>query len=177
MRSNHTGLFWTWMLVPLVNGAALGQVAGTSRTLAGVVAAAPVITILAAPTGALLRSEGPANASIDLGAVSYFKGTSAVGETSQKNQSAFVVSTRFALRVDCPGNASSQVTLTVSRLDASATHGIAVDGIALGPGAQILAASMPCGSSGDHRLDVEVPVSTPAGPIGSTIAFTATLKP
>jgi hypothetical protein len=25
-------------------------------------------------------------------------------------------------------------------------------------------------------LDVEVPVSTPAGPIGSTVAFTATLR-
>jgi hypothetical protein len=37
-----------------------------------------------------------------------------------------------------------------------------------------LAESMPCGSS-EHRLEVEVPVSTPAGPIGSTVAFEATL--
>jgi hypothetical protein len=35
---------------------------------------------------------------------------------------------------------------------------------------------MPCGSSGEHRLDVEVPVSTPAGSIASTIAFEATLR-
>ena len=167
-----------WMLLLLANRSAFGQApAVTPRSITPALAAAPTITILAAPTGAMLETQGANNASMNLGPISYFKGTSAVGETSQKNQSAFVVSTRFALRVDCPGNASSQVTLTVSRLDASATHGIAVDGIALGPGAQILAASMPCGSSGDHRLDVEVPVSTPAGPIGSTIAFTATLKP
>jgi hypothetical protein len=35
---------------------------------------------------------------------------------------------------------------------------------------------MPCGSGGEHRLDVEVPVTTPAGSIGSTVAFVATLK-
>jgi hypothetical protein len=35
---------------------------------------------------------------------------------------------------------------------------------------------MPCGSGGEHRLDVEVPVSTPAGSIGSNVAFAATLQ-
>lgn len=56
------------------------------------------------------------------------------------------------------------------------SHSIAIDGIALGPGAQVLVPSMRCGSAGEHRLEVEVPVSTPAGPIGSTVAFTATLR-
>jgi hypothetical protein len=165
-----------WILLPLANRAAFGQAAVTPRTFAPVLAAAPTITILAAPTGAMVESQGAANTSMNLGPVSYFKGTSAPGETSQKNPGAFVVSTRFELRVDCPGNSSSHVNLTASRLDASASHAIAIDGIALGPSAQMLVPSMPCGSAGDHRLDVEVPVSTPAGPIGSTIAFTATLR-
>ncbi len=141
-----------------------------------VLAAAPTITILAAPTGAMLQNQGANNASVNLGPISYFKGTSTVGETSQKNSGSFVVSTRFELKVDCPGNSSSRVNLTASRLDASASHTIAIDGIALGPIAQTLVPSMPCGSRGDHRLDIEVPVSTPAGPIASTVAFTAALR-
>jgi hypothetical protein len=35
---------------------------------------------------------------------------------------------------------------------------------------------MACGSSGEHRMDVEVPISTPSGPIGSSVVFVATLK-
>jgi hypothetical protein len=61
-------------------------------------------------------------------------------------------------------------------MDASASHSMAIDGIKLGIASQPLIQSMPCGSGGDHRLDVEVPVSTPAGSIGSTVAFAATLK-
>jgi hypothetical protein len=167
-----------WMLLLLANRSAFGQApAVMPRSITPALAAAPTITILAAPTGAMLESQGANNASMNLGPISYFKGTSAAGETSQKKPESFVVSTRFELKVDCPGSLSSRVNLTASRLDASASYAIAIDGIALGPGAQTLVPSMPCGSRGDHRLDVEVPVSTPAGAIGSTVAFTATLRP
>jgi hypothetical protein len=165
-----------WMLSLLTNGAAFPQTAGTLRTVAPVVSTAPTITILAVPTGAMLQSQGTGNASMDLGPISYYEGTSAVGETTRRNTGAFVISTRFGLKVDCPRNSSSQVNLTVSRLDASASHAISIDGMLLGPTAQMLVSSMSCGSSGEHRLDLEVPVSTPAGPIGSTIAFTASLR-
>jgi hypothetical protein len=46
----------------------------------------------------------------------------------------------------------------------------------LGLAAQPLVPSMLCGSSGEHRLDLEVPVSAPAGPLGINVAFVATLK-
>src|SRR5580704_103943 len=117
----------------LANLVAFGQSAGTPRMTMPVVAAAPTIAILAAPAGARLESQGANNATVNLGPISYFKGTSAAGETSQKNPGSFVVSTGFELKVDCPGNSSSQVNLTASRLDASASHAIAIDGIPLGP--------------------------------------------
>jgi hypothetical protein len=167
------------MFVIVASSSAFGQPAGVLRTPTPVVAtpAAPAITILAAQTGALLRSQTASNASLDLGHVSYFKGSSNPGETSQKRTKSFVISTRFALRVDCPGSsAASKVDVTMSRLDAASSHAITIDGAALGTSAQTLVQSMPCGSSGEHRLDVEVPVSTPAGSIGSTVAFLATLK-
>jgi hypothetical protein len=179
MNSKHMALFSVWMLVLLANRAAFGQTAGALRTITPVEAApaAPTITILGAGTGALVRSQAAGNASLDLGRVSYFRGTSAPGESSQKNSRSFVISTRFGLRVDCPGSsASSKVNVIISRLDAAASHVITIDGTTVGPAAQTLVQSMPCGSSGEHRLDVEVPVSTPAGSIGSTVAFAATLN-
>jgi hypothetical protein len=178
MNSKHSALFRVLTLALLANGAAFGQPAGAPRTITPVPAAptAPTITILSAATGALVRSLGASNASLDLGRISYFKGTSVPGESSRKNPGALVISTKFALKVDCPGSStSSQVNVTVSRVDAAVSYAISIDGTKLGSAAQPLA-PMPCGSSGEHRLDVEVPVSEPAGSIGSTVAFVATLR-
>jgi hypothetical protein len=179
MNAQHMTLLSVWMLAPLMNGVALGQLANGPRTLPRLVTvpAAATITILSASTGAVVRSEGAGNAALDLGRVSYFRGTSAPGESSQKTSGSFVISTRFALKVDCPGSSpSSRVNVTMSRTDAAASHALAIDGIKLISAAQMLAEAMPCGSLGEHRLDMEVPVSTPAGSIGSTVAFEATLR-
>ena len=158
------------------NPAAFGQPAGVPRTVRAVVAA-PAITILTAATGAFLRSQAAGNASLDLGQVSYFHGTAGPGQSRRNKSGALVISTRFALKIECPGSAaSSKVNVTASRLDAADSHAISIDGTRLGPAAQTLIESMACGSSGEHRLDIEVPVSTPAGSIGSTVAFVAALN-
>ena len=73
-----------WMLFLLAVRIAFGQGAGTPRMITPVVAAVPTITILAAPTGAWVQSQGAGDATINLGPISYFKGTSALGEASQK---------------------------------------------------------------------------------------------
>ena len=179
MNSKHAALIWVWILALLANRAAFGQPPGIAVPLipAMVVPAAPTITILAAATGGLVRNQSAGNASLDLGRVSYFKGSSAPGESSRKNSRSLVISTRFALRVDCPGSsASSRVNVTISRLDAAPSLVLTIDGTTVGSAAQTLVQFMSCGSGGEHRLDVEVPVSTLAGSIGSTVAFVATLK-
>jgi hypothetical protein len=177
MNATHTALIYAWMLTPLVASTAHGQVTPRKSSLMVTAPAAPSITILAAPTGAMLRSEGPGNAALDLGKISYFKGVSAAGESSRRTSGSLVISTRFQLKVDCPGSTpSSRVNVSMSRTDAAATHAMTIDGIKLGTAPRPLAESMPCGSSGEHRLDVEVPVSTPAGPIESNVAFEATLR-
>jgi hypothetical protein len=179
MHFERTTLFSAGVLMLIASRAVFGQQAGAPRSGPAAVTApaAPTITILTAATGVLLRSQGANNASLDLGGVSYFRGASVSGESSRKNSGSFVISTRFALRVDCPGSApSSMVDVTMTRPDAAASHVIAIDGTTVGSAPQVLAQSMPCGSSGEHRLDVEVPVSTPAGLIGSTVAFVAELR-
>lgn len=169
MNSNNM----VWMLL-LVIRAASGQPLGAPKATA---ISPPAITILTAAAGALILNQGPGSASVDLGNISYFRGGTAAGETNQRMSKAFVITTRFALRVDCPGSpASAQVNVTMSRVDASASHFMAIDGQRLGIAAQTLAQSMPCGSSAEHRLDVEVPTSTSPGSIGSTVAFVATFR-
>jgi hypothetical protein len=166
------------MSMLLGNLAAFAQRLGAPPTGPPVipVPSAPTITIQTAATGAMIRSLGTGSASLDLGRVSYFKGTSAPGESRQKKSRSFVIATRFALTIDCPGSSpSTKVSLTMSRLDAAAAFAIFIDGTTLGPAAQTLTSSMACGAASEHRLEVEIPSTEPAGSIGSTVVFLATL--
>jgi hypothetical protein len=179
MNFKDTAQIWICILMLLANRAAFGQLVGAphNNTPGVAVPVGPIITILTAATGVLVRSQAASYATADLGRVSYFRGTSAPGQSSQKNSRALVISTRFALRVDCPGSsASSKVNVTMSRLDAADSHAITIDGTTVGSAAQTLTQSMPCGSGSEHRLNVEVPVSTPAGSMGSMVAFVATFN-
>ena len=178
MNSTHTLLHWVWILLLLVTRSAMGQPAGAPRSLTPLAApGTPTVTIFTAATGGSIRSHGAGSASIDLGRISYFRGSSAPGLQSQRRSRSLIISTRFALKVDCPGSSrSSQVEVTMSRLDADPSHSIDIDGSRLGLAAQPLVPAMLCGSSGEHRLEVEVPASAPAGPLGINVAFLATLK-
>lgn len=161
------------------NRATFGQLTRSPRTIPalGVAPGAPTIAILAAATGTLVRSLGANSASLDLGRVSYFQEVLVPGQTMRKSSGSFIISTRFDLRVDCLGSpSSSRVSVTMSRTDADGSYAVSVDGTTLGPSAQKLVQSMPCGSVSEHRLDVSVPISSPAGPIDSTIALSATLN-
>ncbi len=179
MNSTHTALYWVWIVLLLANRAAFGQPAGAPRSLTTVTAApgAPTVTILTAATGAPVRSHGAGSASLDLGRISYFKGSSVPGLHSQRRSRSLLISTRFSLKVDCPGSSrTSQVEVSMSLLEADPLHPIDIDGSRLGPAPQTLTPFMLCGSSGEHRLEVEVPASAPPGPLAINVAFLATLK-
>jgi hypothetical protein len=174
MNSKHV----VWILLLLVgNRGAFGQPPGAPRATIPVatVNTGPAITILPAGNGASLQNLGAGSASLDIGRISYFGGSSVSGANSHKTPNSFIVVTRFVLWLDCPGSPpSARAKVSVSRADAGASHSLAIDGVKLGTAAQPLS-SMACGSGSEHRLDVEVPISTPAGSIGSTVAFVATL--
>jgi hypothetical protein len=178
MNSKCTFPYLVWITMLFAYQAAFGQPASSPRPISPVGAASgvPTISIFAAATGTMVRSLGANNASLDLGRVSYFQGTSAPGQSMRKSPKLLVISTRFGLRVDCPGGSSfSRVTVTMSRLDSNTSYAISVDGNALRTAQQTLVQSMPCDSGSEHRLDVNVPISSPAGPIDSIIALAATL--
>src|SRR5580692_6264941 len=116
MNSTHTALFSLGILL-LGHQAAIGQAMGgrapaaPRNTKLAAPSSTPTVTILSAPTGASVLNLGAGNASLNLGPVSYFKGTSAPGESSQRNSGALVITTWFALRVDCPGSSPTSTVI------------------------------------------------------------------
>jgi hypothetical protein len=132
----------------------------------------PTISLLPSSTGTMMRSYGGGSASIDLGRVSYFEGARVPGSTSRKSRNSFVISTRFGLKIDCAdGTRLSPVDVTVFLLDSDLPNVITVDGMQITSLLQPLTTSFLCGSTTEHRLDVEVPTSAPDGAIGSTVGF------
>jgi hypothetical protein len=173
MNYNYRALFRVAIVVLL----AIRPTSGQSIAPVAAGAATPTVTILAASSGVEVRNLRANRASLDLGSVSYFQKRSPPGQSMWKNSKSFVISTRFALRVECPASSSSsRVSVTMSRLDGDTLPAIRIDGTTLGSSAQTLTQSMSCGSDGEHRLDVEIPIAAPAGLLGNTIAFVATLS-
>lgn len=154
--------------------------ADRARAVAQVVAAAassgqPTITVLSSASGAPLQSYAAGSAALSLGHAAYYGGRLSPGVAAQKNSSSMVLTTRFALRVDCPASSPSPSALVnVYLLDMDPSYVVSVDGRTLS--SVPLVVSQWCGSVTEHRVDVEIPKTRPAGPIGSTLAFSATQK-
>jgi hypothetical protein len=154
-------------------GLAVG--ADHARTLVQAMAAAtsqalPTITILPAASGAPLESYAGGTASLSFGRAAYYGGPQAAGVDAQKNSRAMVISTRFALKVDCNGASSvslTEVAISLFAIDPSYT--VSVDGAKLSsaPSTTLLR----CGSVSQHQLEVEITTTRPAGPIDSMLAF------
>ena len=168
---------WALFRVTMVVLLAIRPTSGQSIAAVATGATTPTVTILAASSGVAVRNLRANRASLDLGSVSYFQKRSAPGQSMSKNSKSLVISTRFALRVECPASSSSsRVSVTMSRLDGDTLPAIRIDGTTLDSSAQTLTQSMSCGSDGEHRLDVDIPIVAPAGLLGSSIAFVATLS-
>jgi hypothetical protein len=127
MNSKSRDLLLVWIVILFANRATFGQLTRGPRTISPVADAlgAPTITIFTAATGTLIRSLGPNNASLDLGRVSYFQGVLVPGQTVRKSFGSIMISTRFNLRVDCPGSPSfSRVNVTISRRDEDGSYAV-----------------------------------------------------
>ena len=164
-----------FLLVPgVVDGA------DRSRALVRAVAAAvnqgqPIITVLPAATGASIQTYSAVSASLSFGRATYYGGRLAPGVTTRKNSSSMVISSRFGLRVTCSGasgSALAEVTMSLAGIDPSYT--VSVDGARLAAASSV--SVLRCGSVTEHVVEVEVPKTRPAGPIGGTLSFLAMSK-
>jgi|ERR1051326_1753143 hypothetical protein len=159
-----------------------GLVAGAdrNRALARALAAAanqvqPTVTILPAPTGASLQSYSAGSAALSLGHATYYGGARAPGVAAKKNSSSMVISTRFGLQVTCSGAApSSLAEVTISLLGIDPSYAVRVDGAGLASAPSVTV--LRCASVTEHVVEVEVPKTRPAGPLGGTLSFSASLK-
>jgi hypothetical protein len=134
----------------------------------------PSITILAAASGAPLQTFSPGSASLNLGRAAYYGGHSASGVSQQKNTGSMVLMTRFALKIDCGGGQSSLAEVRMTLLLPDPSYAVSVDGTKLSTAE--FPTILRCGSVSEHRVEIEVPKTRPAGPIGSTVSFSAIAK-
>jgi hypothetical protein len=150
--------------------------ADKARTLAQLVATVatqgqPTITILPSASGASLQSYSAETASLSLGQASYYSGRTAPGVAAQKSKGSMILSTRFAMKVDCNGSPSPLADLTLSLFAVDPFLTVSMDGVKLSTTPSVT--TIRCGSVTEHKLDVEISTKRPAGPIGTTLSFSA----
>jgi hypothetical protein len=134
----------------------------------------PTVTILPSASGASLRSYSAGSASLSFGQAAYYASRTAQGVAAQKKKSSMVLSTRFAMKVDCNGSPSPLAEITLSLFSVDPTLAVSVDGLKLttAPSTTVLQ----CGSLSEHQVQVEIPTTRPAGPINSTLSISAKTK-
>ena len=171
------------LLLMVLNLAVLpspGRPADRNRVLTRAISATvsqaqPTVTVMPAASGAFLQGSEAGRAILSLGRAAYYGGVSAPGVSARKGSSSMILSTRFALQVDCGANTLSplaEIAVSLTGLDPSYT--VTMDGAKLSSAASPV--TLRCGSRTEHVLEVEIPKSRPAAPIASTISFAATPK-
>lgn len=158
---------------PLIGTAADRPHSLTQAITAAASQGQPSISVLTTASGAPLQSIGAGSASLALGRTAYYSGQAAAGVTQQKTSGSMILVTRFALKVDC-GAQSSLAEVSMSLLSPDPFYTVSVDGIKLSAADSLTV--LRCGSMSEHRLEIEIPKTRPAGPIGSTVWFSATAK-
>ncbi|MGJ5815261.1 hypothetical protein [Paludibaculum fermentans] len=129
------------------------------------------MTILAAASGAPMHGLGTANPALSFGHTSYYAGRSAPGVSQRSSGGSIVMTTQFALKVDCSDTQAVLVEIEMTLISPDASYTVIVDGAPLST--MTSATVQRCGSVSEHRLEIEVPKTRPAGPFGSTVSFTA----
>jgi len=153
--------------------------ADRARTLAQAMAAAAgrnqlTITILPAASGAELQSYAGGSGYLSFGQTAYYAAPKTPGVTERRNKGSMTLSTRFGLKVDCGRGSSFFAEITMSLFAVDPSYSVSVDGVRLTNAGT--PAVQRCGSVTEHRVEVEVSTARPAGPIGSTVSFSAAVK-
>lgn len=139
--------------------------------------AAPVVEVVALPTGAPVRASGAGFGALGLGHVSWSSQRPSYGVTQVKDQNSFSITTRVGLRLDCPRADAGRRASIAAVLDQFETrYAVSIDQIALSATPAIISPLVSCGSTTQHTFSVKVPVSASAGPIDANVRFQVTLQ-
>ena len=157
-----------------VSGLATG--ADRARALSQAITASllsqPTVTVLPAGNGAPVEGYGAGGASLSFGQAAFSGGHPAPGVVERKSGSSMILSTRFDLKVACNAGARSswaEVSISLATVDAS--WSISMDGVRLSSAPFVT--ELPCSSVTEHRLDVELSDTAPAGPFDTAVSFSA----
>src|SRR5579872_3591305 len=124
------GVFvWAGLAIPAV-GMGGERPQSLARFAAATIQTQPAISILAAPSGAMLQSVNAGNASLSFGRAAYYGGNPTPGVTLGRSSSSMVLATHFALKVDC-GSAQSLADVAISLSNGDSSYSVRVDGVTL----------------------------------------------
>jgi len=139
--------------------------------------AAPVVEVIALPTGAAVQAAGAGFGALGLGHVSWASQKSQSGVTQVKDESSFSITTRVGLRLDCPrADAGRRASIAAVLDQLEARYVVSIDQITLSTAPVIISPIASCGSTTLHTFSVKVPVSASAGPIAANVRFQVTLQ-
>lgn len=158
------------------------------RRLIGVLALGPVVAVAAAPAAgpvppatdelrlvfleadpaAPVRQYGgdPGEATLELGAVS-------AADCPLRSCVRTAATRSFRMRVDGVATTARAARTYAFVQDGVPGHRVRIDGRLLTAGPQLIDAAIPLGVAIAHALEIEVPLSEPAGPLRETIGWLA----
>ena len=152
-------------------------VPAASAALASNLLSALVVQVMASGAGANVRATGSGFGSVDLGHVSWSKPPQAEGVTYTKDQSSFTMATRIGLHVGCSASDAGRLaSVSAFVQQAGSTYVILLDGVKMSLSPAVVMAAADCGSTTQHWLQLQVPVTAPAGPINPSLGFGVVLR-
>jgi hypothetical protein len=137
----------------------------------------PRVQAVALPTGANVQAAGSGFGSLNLGHVSWAHQTQAFGTSHKKDKQSFSVSTKIGLRLECSAADTGRIVSVAASLQQSDSRfNIAIDGVRLSTSPAVFSPSVLCGTTGEHTVEIGVPVTAAPGPISPSLIFQVTLR-
>jgi hypothetical protein len=137
----------------------------------------PRVQPVTLPTGASVQAAGSGFGSLNFGHVSWARQTQAFGTSHKKDKGSFSLTTKIGLRLDCSAADTGRIASVAASLQQSDSRfSVAIDGVRLSMSPATFSPSVLCGTTGEHTVEVGVPITAPPGPISPSLIFQVTLR-
>jgi hypothetical protein len=139
--------------------------------------AVPIVEVVSSPVGAAVLAAGTGYGSLGLGHIGWVTPNTAFGVTHSKTSNSFSMTTKLALLLSCPAaDAGRRASIAAVLQQPDHRYVVSLDETTLSTAPVVISVITTCGSTTQHTLSINVPVSSTAGPINANLSFQVTLK-
>lgn len=132
------------------------------------------VRLVSLPGGAEVIGGNSGVGTLDFGRISYFS-PSYPRTATKKDSHALTTTAEFGLELEAPGSSPNGAAMLSAYLaEPSPNCAYLVDGIRLTTAPQVISAHVEYGTITEHRLEMKVPKSAPAGMKRASIIWTVT---